>query len=143
MKKSETKPWMTAPDYGHSLRGMGINLLVREVEKSLPFFTEVLGVELVYGDPDFAVLRHGGQDWMLHSDHTYHENPLLALTGDGAVRGAGAEFRLYGIDPDAAEKRAVAAGYDVLQTATDKPHGLRECYLVDRDGYVWVPGTRI
>jgi hypothetical protein len=80
---------------------------------------------------------------MLHSDHTYQDNPLLALTGDGAVRGAGAEFRLYDIDPDAAEKRAKDAGYDVLQTSTDKPHGLRECYLVDRDGYVWVPGRKI
>jgi catechol 2,3-dioxygenase-like lactoylglutathione lyase family enzyme len=143
MKKSETEPWMTAPDYGHSLRGMGVNLLVRDTAASLPFFTEVLGVELVYGDADFAVLRHGGQDWMLHSDHTYQDNPLLALTGDGAVRGAGAEFRLYDIDPDAAEKRAKDAGYDVLQTSTDKPHGLRECYLVDRDGYVWVPGRKI
>ncbi|MEX0921692.1 MAG: VOC family protein [Rhodovibrionaceae bacterium] len=135
--------WMSAPDYGHSLKGMGINLLVRDAAASLPFFLEVLGVELVYGDADFAVLRHGGQEWMLHSDHTYHANPLLALTGDGAVRGAGAEFRLYGIDPDAAEKRALKAGFDVLQSAADKPHGLRECYLVDRDGYVWVPGKKI
>lgn len=143
MKKAESKPWMTAPEYGHSLKGMGINLLVRDAAASLPFFTEVLGVELVYGDADFAVLRHGGQEWMLHSDHTYSENPLLALTGDGAIRGAGAEFRLYDLDPDAAEARAIAAGYDVLQSATDKPHGLRECYLVDRDGYIWVPGRRI
>ena len=143
MKKSESKPWMAAADYGRSLRGMGVNLLVRDTAASLPFFTEVLGVELVYGDADFAVLRHGSQDWMLHSDHTYSDNPLLALTGDGAIRGAGAEFRLYDIDPDAAEARARAAGYDVLQSASDKPHGLRECYLVDRDGYVWVPGSRI
>lgn len=143
MKKSENEPWMPAPEYGRSLKGMGVNLLVRDVEESLPFFTEVLGVGLVYGDADFAVLRHGRQEWMLHADHTYHSNPVLALTGDGALRGAGAEFRLYDIDPDEAEARARAAGYHILQAATDKPHGLRECYLVDRDGYVWVPGTRL
>lgn len=143
MNKPSDKPWMSAPDYGRSLRGMGVNLLVRDTAAALPFFTEVLRVELVYGDADFAVLRHGGQDWMLHSDHTYHANPLLALTGDGALRGAGAEFRLYDIDPDAVEKRALDAGYDVLQGSADKPHGLRECYLADRDGYVWVPGRKI
>jgi hypothetical protein len=29
----------------------------------------------------------------------------------------------------------------VLAETQDKPHGLRECYLVDPDGYVWVPGV--
>jgi len=23
----------------------------------------------------------------------------------------------------------------------DKPHGLREAYLIDPDGYIWVPDT--
>jgi hypothetical protein len=27
----------------------------------------------------------------------------------------------------------------VLAEAADKPHGLRESYIVDPDGYVWVP----
>ena len=80
---------------------------------------------------------------MLHADHTYGEHPLLALTGDGAIRGAGAELRLYGIDPDAAEARARARGDTVLADSADKPHGLRECFLADPDGYVWVPGTGI
>ena len=39
---------------------------------------------------------------------------------------------------DAAETRARTAGFDVLQGATDKPHGLRETYIQDPDGYVWV-----
>ncbi len=141
MKMRESDPWMSAPDYGRSLRGFGVNLLVRRVEESLPFFQDVLQVELVYSDPDFAVLRHGGAEWMLHADHTYQSHPLLSLTGDGAIRGAGAELRLYDIDPDAAEARARAAGYHVLAESADKPHGLRECYIVDRDGYVWVPGS--
>lgn len=133
----------SAGDYGRSLRGFGINLLVRDVTRALAFQTEVLGVERVHSDADFAVLRHGGHEWMLHGDHTYSAHPLLALTGDGAIRGAGAELRLYGIDPDAAEARARARGDTVLAASTDKPHGLRECYLVDPDGYIWVPGVGI
>ena len=61
-----------------------------------------------------------------------------ALIGVEA-RGAGAELRLYGVDPDAAEARARALDAPVLAGAADKPHGLREAYLIDPDGYVWVP----
>ncbi|MGR3983992.1 MAG: glyoxalase, partial [Gammaproteobacteria bacterium] len=45
--------------------------------------------------------------------------------------------------PDAAEKRARAGGYEVLQASADKPHGLRECFLLDPDGYCWVPSMRL
>jgi hypothetical protein len=27
-----------------------------------------------------------------------------------------------------------------LAGALDKPHGLREAYIIDQDGYLWVPG---
>jgi catechol 2,3-dioxygenase-like lactoylglutathione lyase family enzyme len=139
---------MAADAYGRSLTGMGVNLLVREVARSVAFLSEVLGLELVYADADFAVLRHGspggsGQDVILHADHSYAEHPLLALTGDGALRGVGVELRLYGIDPDAAEARARARGDAVFAETRDKPHGLRECYLADPDGYIWVPGIGI
>jgi len=28
-----------------------------------------------------------------------------------------------------------------LAGALDKPHGLREAYIIDQDGYLWVPGV--
>ncbi len=143
MKQRTGEPFMSAADYGRALTGFGVNLLVSDVARAAAFQTEVLGVELVYADPDFAVLTHGGAQWMLHADHTYAEHPLLAVTGDGAVRGAGAELRLYGVDPDAAEARALVRGDHVLAAAADKPHGLREAFLVDPDGYVWVPGRAL
>jgi catechol 2,3-dioxygenase-like lactoylglutathione lyase family enzyme len=129
--------------YGRALRGFGVNLLVRDVLASVAFQTEVLGVEQVYSNADFAIMRHQGMEWMLHADHTYHDNPLLGLTGDGAIRGAGIELRVYGVDPDAAAARAEAAGHAVLKAPGDRPHGLREAFIVDPDGYVWVPGTAL
>ena len=144
-KRGDEKPWMAADDYGRSLSGLGINLLVRDVARSVEFAKTILLARVVYADADFAVLRYEtgrtAAEWMLHADHTYSSHPLLALTGDGAVRGAGAEIRLYDLDPDAAVRRAEARGDTVLQGATDKPHGLRECYIADPDGYVWVPGV--
>ncbi len=80
---------------------------------------------------------------MLHADHTYQDHPLHgSLTGDLA-RGIGAEIRLYGRDPDAAEAVARRLDFTVLQGAADKPHGLREAFLIDADGYLWVPGVAI
>ena len=144
MKKRRGEPWMPPPEYGRSLRGFNVNLLVRDLARALAFQREVLGVEVVYSDADLAVLRHDGSDFLLHAEHTYLDEagaagPFLAQTSRAATRGAGVELRLYGIDPDAAEARARAAGFSVLAGARDKPHGLRECYLVDADGYVWVP----
>ena len=114
MKKREGEPWMSGDDYGRSLRGFGVNLLVQNIERSVAFQTEVLAVEVVYRDEDIAVLRHLDADgraheWMLHADHSFSDHPLLELTGDGALRGVGIELRLYDHDPDAAEARANGA----------------------------------
>ena len=136
--------FMSAEEYGRSLKGLGINLLVRDVARSVAFATDVLEATVAVADKDFAVLRYTkgrtAAEWMLHADGTYHANPLLPLLDDSAVRGLGLEIRLYDCDPDAAVARAKAHGHHVLQEASDKPHGLREAYILDPDGYCWVPG---
>jgi len=70
MKKREGDTWMPADEYGRSLTGLTLNLLVDDIEKSLNFQRTVLGVTVVYSDPDFAVVRGYGAEWMLHADHT-------------------------------------------------------------------------
>ena len=141
-REPHQKPWMSADDYGRSLSGLSFNLLVRNMAKAIGFQREVLGASVVYSDSDFAVLRRslpgGTVEWMLHADHTYGDHPLLALTGDGALRGAGVEIRLHDHDPDGAAAKAESLGYTVLAAAADKPHGLREAYIADPDGYIWV-----
>jgi len=137
--KSTKEPWsVSAPDFGKSLSGMGINLLVKEVEPSLAFATDVLGAEIAYWNEDFAVLKLGDVSWMLHADHTYSDNPYLGVVQDLEVRGMGVELQLYNQDPDAAEARARAKDYIVFAGCLNKPHGLRECYLLDPSGYCWV-----
>lgn len=132
-------PWMPADDYGRGLKGLGINLLVRDVVASVEFALTVLGAESVYADADFAVLRHGDAEWMLHADHTYEDHPLYGFVAGLEGRGAGAELRLHHCDPDRAETAARAAGHTILAGAADKPHGLREAFILDPDGYCWVP----
>ena len=140
MKKSTTRPFLPAPDYGRSLAGFTVNLLTSDIARALIFQRDVLGADLLHADEDLLILRGYGGNWMVHADHTYDSHPLLADTRAHSRRGAGVELRLHGCDPDAAAERARAQGFEVLDGPRDQPdHGLREAHLVDGDGYVWVP----
>ena len=130
---------MPASEYSRTLKGLTLSILVKEIEPALSFAQGVLGAEVVYSDPDFAVLSAYGAEWMLHADHTYDKHPMGETVSTDAARGAGAEIRLHGCDPDAAEEGARNAGYEVMSPATDKGHGVREAFIRDQDGYIWVP----
>ena len=136
-------PWMPASRYAATLCGLTVNLLVRDIAASLPFQLEVLGATLVYSDADIAVFRHAEAEWMLHADHTYDSHPIHAALVASPARGAGAELRLHGRDPDVAEREARRLGFEVIESSADKGHGLREVFLRDADGYVWVPDRPI
>lgn len=130
---------ITPEDFGASLRGLGLNLLVRDVARQVTFLEEVFGMKAFQPTTDFAIMTYGTQVFQVHSDGTYHSNPLLGLLPESPPRGGGIEIRLYDTDPDAACNRAEAAGGSVLQPPTDKPHGLREAYILCENGYAWVP----
>ena len=143
MKLRTGEPWMSGKEYGKSLRGLTLNLLVRDIAVALAFQRDVLGVGIVYSDPDFAVCSGFGSEWMLHADHTFENHPMGGTVTPDQPRGAGVEFRLHGCHPDRAEAAARRLGFEVLSPATDKGHGLREAYLRDKDGYTWVPDVPI
>lgn len=128
-----------ADTFGRSLRGIGLNLLVSDVKERCGFLTDVFGMSAHQVTADFAIVTYGNEVFQLHSDGTYHSNPLLGLLPENPPRGAGIELRLYDSDPDRSVRNAEAYGATILQTPTDKPHGLREAYILDEDGYAWVP----
>jgi catechol 2,3-dioxygenase-like lactoylglutathione lyase family enzyme len=139
MKKRVGDPWIPASEYGRALQGFGINLLVKEIAVSVEFAKSVLQAEVLYADPDFAVLRRQDMEWMLHADHTYEKHPLINCLNSDGSRGSGIELRIHGLDPDEAERCARMRGDRILAGAIDKKHGLREVYILDPDGYLWVP----
>lgn len=143
MKLRKGNPWMTGREYGQSLAGLSLNLLVKDVESAVKFQQQVLRAQVVYSDPDFAVLSGYGSEWMLHADHTYEEHPMRKTVASDYLRGGGAELRLHGRDPDEAEQAARELGLEIISPATDKGHGLREAYIRDFDGYIWVPDVKI
>ena len=109
-KKRSGDAWMPAADYGRAMPRFTLNLLVRDVQKSIPFYKDVLAAKVQYADADFAALSLQGVDFMLHADHTYDHHPLFERLKVVGARGTGAELRVMGIDPDAAESGEPQAG---------------------------------
>ena len=134
---------VSAEDFGRSLSGIGLNLLVRDVLAECDFLERVFGMGIHRKSADFAIVAYGAQVFQLHRDGTYGQHPLLGLLPENPPRGAGLEIRLYDTDPDAAAARADAAGATILQPPTDKPHGLREAYILCANGYAWVPSRPV
>ena len=136
---------MPAHEYGRLLKGLTMNLLVRDIVVALPFYTEVLGLRLLYGDPDFAALE--GADSIritLHADHTYDGQPEAERLAAPGKRGTGAEIRLMGLDADEVERRARALGYTVVVPSfVPGGHRWRECRLEDPDGYMFAVGRPV
>ena len=143
-KKRTGDPWIPGPEYGRLLKGLTVNLIVRDVAAALPFYTEVLELRLHYSDPDFAALE--GEDGVrvtLHADHTYDGQPEASRLATPGKRGTGAEIRLMGLDADEVERRARALGYQVTVPAFIPGHRWRECRLEDRDGYMFAVGKPV
>jgi predicted enzyme related to lactoylglutathione lyase len=129
---------VTPETFGASLRGLGLNLLVRDVLAESAFLTEVFDMTAHRLSTDFAIMIYGDQVMQLHADHTYAANPILGLVPERPPRGAGASLHLFDSDPDTAAARADGAGGMILQPPTNKPHGLRECCILCPNGYAWV-----
>ena len=102
----------------------------------------IFNIELFQQTDDFAIAKYENQIFQLHADTTYHNNPLPSLLPENGARGAGVEIRLYNSNPDVAEEIARKYNYNILQSCTNKPHGLRECYILDNDGYCWIPSSQ-
>ena len=134
---------VSASDYGKSLRGLGFNLIVKDITRSVNFAEQVLGALVFFKTENFAAMKLNGGDFMFHTDETYRNNPLSGSLAAQDARGVGVELRVYGHDPDLAEAKARESGYTILAGALDKPHGLREAMILDDDGYIWIPSIHL
>ena len=143
MKLRKTDPWKPASNYSKELSGLTVNLLVNDIHKATEFIENVIQADVIYKDIDFAAIEGFGSKWCFHADHTYDRHPLIDFITINNKRGKGVELRLLGCNPDRAEMRATKYGFKVISKSQDKPHGLRECHIIDSAGYCWVPCEKI
>ena len=80
-----------------------------------------------------------GSRWCLHSYHTYDSHPYINVIRNSNLKGLGIELRVIGCNPDTAEERARKENYIILSNSMNKVHGMRECYILDNNGFCWVP----
>lgn len=111
-------PWMPADAYGKTLTGLSLNLIVRDLAKSVPFYRDVLGMMVHYSDEDMAAVQLDTTQIVLHADHTYDKQPWASRLPETGKRGA-----------------------TILLGARDWPHGWRDVVLEDPDGYTFAVGT--
>jgi catechol 2,3-dioxygenase-like lactoylglutathione lyase family enzyme len=141
--KRTGESWKSADDYGRSLPHFTVNLLVRDLQRSLAFYRDVLGALVIYSDMDFAAVKVQELEFMLHADHAYDHHPWFPALTRGERRGLGAELRLFQTDPDLIESRAKKFGATILQPSQDMPHGWRDVIVSDPDGFTWAIGTAL
>lgn len=130
-------------DFGRSLRGVGVNILTRDLPALARFLEAAFGLTIHRQGRDFALAAHDGMLIQLHADATFAAHPLHRLLPEAAPRGAGVQLYLFGIDPDAAAARADAAGGTVIEPPRTKPHGLREATILAPEGQAFSPAIAV
>ena len=128
-------------DFGRGLKGLGLNLLCRDVRAMARFMEHALGLSIHRLSDDFALAHHGDALIQIHRDSTFARHPLHGLLPEAPPRGTGAQIYLFGIDPDMACTRAETVGGVVIESPADKPHGLREATILSPDGYAFSPAV--
>jgi hypothetical protein len=130
---------------GQSLRGVGLNILTRDVIGLARALSTVLGLPAHRVSADFALLSHGSQLIQIHADAAFANHPLASLAAEAAPRGAGVQIYLFGLDPDGVAERARiagdGAGITLIEEPADKPHGLREATVLTREGYAFTAAS--
>ncbi len=104
-EKNSNRPEPMA--YGRGIpRGLGINILVHNVDRSARFQSEIFGARILYWEEHFAIMQVVDSTWLLHSDWSYRSHELIGAVSGVQARGCGVELRLYGVNPDQAEAAA-------------------------------------
>ena len=113
-----------------------LELFVTDIEKSVEFYTSVLGFERLKGEPTYVPVRSGsvliGLAPAAGLPKQHHFNPEVQK----ARRGLGTEIVLEVDDVREFFRKVKARGYkNVLSTLHEQPWGLTDFRIADPDGY--------
>ncbi|HWC33094.1 MAG TPA: VOC family protein [Actinomycetota bacterium] len=107
-------------------------LYVEELERSIAFYRDVIGLSLRLEGDGYAEFATEGTKFGL-----FERSKLPELIGRAAApRGPAAEVVFVVDDVDAEAERLAAAGARVLMPPTDRAWGHRTLHVSDPDGHV-------
>lgn len=106
----------------------GILLHVADVDRSVKFYTETLGLKkLMQHANEIAIVDAGGGfSIYLHRDELGPRSERL---------GVGVIVHFSSASVDACEKKLLACNYPISMSPTNQSFGRRQMYLYDPDGY--------
>ena len=110
-------------------------LIVEDLDRSIGFYTEALGIELSHRSGGYAQLITGATRLALYT------REAMAATLDQAIEPAprnapGFEIGFLVADVDAAYEAITSAGAEPVKAPTDRFWGQRTAYVRDPDGHL-------
>jgi lactoylglutathione lyase len=117
------------------MRLNGLLLYVRDLDQSLHFYRDVLGLPVVARpDPHVAIVGVGNSVLYLHVDP--QDMPeWMTQSLNGRYRGIGTILHLQVDDVHQMHKVLLNKGIEISLGPVDQPYGQRHLYLYDPDGY--------
>lgn len=115
------------PDY--------IVLIVEDLDRSLAFYTQVLGIKLQHRAEQFAQLDTGATRLALFTRDAMAETLSMPLQTP-AANAPGFELGFKVADVDAAYQELRNNGAPEVIAPTDRPWGQRTAYVRDPDGHL-------
>lgn len=124
------------PNHESSRMSLRLELFVRDVQKSVDFYTTVLGFERMEGEDDYIPVRSGsvvlGLGPAAGLPERHYFNPELQ-TGR---RGLGVEIVLEVDDVKSCFEKVKAQGYKgIVSPLRKRPWGATDFRIADPDGY--------
>lgn len=123
------------------LTGMIPMLICNDVQSSIKFYTDVVGLELAdrqdeHGKSGWAMLQKNGVKLMLASPHYFPEMPKVQ------DRYFQAQYYFYTSDIEGLRSRIEGAGHEP-SGIVEQPWGMREFEMADPDGHLLVFGQSL
>ncbi len=97
---------VSAEEFGKSLTGLGVNIIVKSPEQTAQFLETVFELYPSQLGADFALILYQDYIFQLHSNKSFAAHPSYPHLPENPPRGTGIELRLYNSDPDQACTKA-------------------------------------
>jgi lactoylglutathione lyase len=110
-------------------------LFVSDIEGSVRFYRDVLGVPFRFANETYAEFATEGAKFALYARHALPDL-IGAQAPAGPVPWPQGEVAFFVEDPDGDYERLRRAGVTVLAPPTDRPWGERTLHIADPDGNV-------
>jgi lactoylglutathione lyase len=110
-------------------------LFVADLERSIRFYRDVIGLPFRFANDTYAEFATEGAKFALYARGALPELIGRTAPPDGAGWAHG-EVAFFVEDVDAEHERLAAAGVEVLAPPTDRPWGERTLHVADPDGHL-------